>query len=195
MTAEYIFPKLHAFPPLYTKQPNTTVLTNQLDSWCNIILSYCEHYKITALSIRGEPLHSQDDSLDFSSLPPLFENNEINRTANDEFRLLVFKHLIHKLNKAEYIDTKMPEAGLLIYWRSLTDWANLLYSHVNSTGQLGSVLTIYELTKLEDSTLPLELRNLGEELLIKMVKEVLVKRGKAQLLMNENNEIGGVKIV
>ncbi|KAG7663051.1 uncharacterized protein J8A68_003433 [[Candida] subhashii] len=193
-TPEFEFPKIHAFPPLYTKQPNSTILSQQLESWCNIILQYCEYYKITTLTIEGLPKHSQL-LVDVTSLPRLFENKTISRQVNHDFKSLILSTLIHKNKKAEYINPKKPELGIFIYWRSLVDWGDLLYSHIDDTGQLGTILTIYELTKSEDGGLPESLKNLDQEFLIKIVKGHLMKLGKAQILMDENNEIGGVKIV
>ena len=54
---------------------------------------------------------------------------------------------------------------------------------------------IYELTKSEETTVPQDLHNLDETFLVKIIKDYLIKQGKAQLLIDENNEIGGVKIV
>lgn len=189
------FPKIHSFPPLYTKQPNATIGTHQLDSWCQIILDYCEHYKVTSLTQQGGVRYSQlAESID--ELPSLFSNKEINRTVNDDFKSLIFNHLINKLKKAEYINIKQPELGIYVYWRSLTEWSQLLHDFIDKTGQLGTILTIYELTNGLDGTgLPESLNNIEEALLVKVIKEVLVKQGKAQLLINEDNEIGGVKIV
>jgi len=85
--------------------------------------------------------------------------------------------------------------GVYIYWRSLVDWGDLLYQYVDDTGQKGTVLTIYELTKSEETTVPQDLHNLDETFLVKIIKDYLIKQGKAQLLIDENNEIGGVKIV
>ncbi|KAK6201257.1 vacuolar protein sorting [Scheffersomyces amazonensis] len=195
MTTEFVFPKIHTFPPLYTEQPNSTILSNQLDSWCQIILQYCEFYKITSLNRNGTPKYSQIESLSIDSLPPIFENKSINRSTNDNFRNVIIHHLIYKLKKAQYIDPKKPELGIYVYWRSLVEWGQLLYDYVDSTGQLGTVLTLYELTKSDESGLPDSLKNLDEGLLIKIVKDYLIKQGKAQILMNEDNEIGGVKIV
>lgn len=191
------FPKIHAFPPLYTKQPNMTVLNNQLDSWCNIILSYCEYYKITTLTLTGSVIYSQYEDLDTNELPAIFANKEIDRSANDEFRLAIFRHLIQKLKKAEFITPKQPEQGVLIYWRSLVEWGNLIHDFVESSGQLGTILTVYELTKLEDSGLPEQLKNMDYTLLVRVLKNVLIKQGKAQILMSEDDpdKIGGVKIV
>lgn len=197
MSTPFEFPKIHSFPPLFTAQPNATILQNQLNSWCDIILSYCQHYKITSLNINGLILYSQIDNLEIDSLPSLFENKQINRSVNDEFKQTIFKHLIHKLNKAEYVDNKKPELGILIYWNSLIEWSQKIYDFVENSGQLGTILTIYELTKLEDSGLPNDLRNFDYNLLVKVLQKVLVRQGKAQIIMNDDgsNQIGGVKIV
>lgn len=186
---QFEFPKIYSFPPLYTKQPNLTVLTNQLDSWMNIILEYSQFYKINTVLLTGQVKHSQ---IDYKSANTVFENKTIDRSITDEFKLDIFKHMITK-KKASYINSKQKDQGIYIYYRSLTEWSDLLYSYIDSSGQLNSILTIYELTKSE-LLLP-DLRNLDESLLIKIIKEVLVKRGKAQILLDDNGEIGGVKIV
>lgn len=196
MTSEFTFPKIHSFPPLYTKQPNATILSTQLDSWSQIILQYCEYFRITSMTLNGTVKSSQLVDVGKSdSLPPLFVNNAINRSVSADFQSAIFSHLIHKVKKAEYINPKNPELGIYVYWRSITEWAQLLYDFVDKTGQLGTVLTLYELTKAEDSGLPESLRNLDEELLVKVLKDVLIKQGRAQLLMDDEGGIGGVKIV
>lgn len=191
------FPKIHSFPPLFTSQPNATILQNQLNSWCEIILAYCQHYSITSLSLDGTLLYCQHQELDIDSIPPLFENKQINRVVSGEFKQTIFKHLIHKLNKAEYINSKKPELGLLIYYRSLVEWGKVLHDYVENSGQLDTILTVYELTKLEDSGLPQELKNLDYNLLEKILKNVLMKQGSAQIIMNDDgsDQIGAVKIV
>ena len=194
--SQFAFPKIHSFPPLYTKQPNTTVLNNQLESWCDIIFNYCQFYRITSLSPSGEPLHSQIENLNFEQLPPLFENKAIERSVAPEFMSTIFQYLIHNKKRAEYIDPKRPELGVLVYWRTLTEWATKIYDYVNSSGQLGTILTIFELTNLEESAFPEELRNIEYNVLVRAIENVLMKQGKAQILMSEDGtQIGGVKIV
>lgn len=187
------FPKIHSFPPLYTKQPNVTVLNNQLESWMNIILSYCQYYQITSLLLNGQIKYCQDESVDVSKLPELFNNKSINRSINDEFKLEILQYMIKK-NKAGFINPKQKDLGIFIYYKSLNEWSDLLYSYIDSTGQLNTILTIYELTKSE-MNLPKDLYNLDELLLVKIIKDVLMKSGKAQIIMDDNGEIGGVKIV
>ncbi|KAI3403565.2 hypothetical protein KGF56_003610 [Candida oxycetoniae] len=210
---QFEFPKIHSFPPFYTKQPNQTIQQQQLESWANIILQYCEFYKITSLTSEGLPKHSQTSK---TSLPSLFQNKSINRHVNADFRSTILAHLIHT-KQAEYINHKKPELGMFIYWRSIVDWGNILYDYISNTGQKGTVFTLYELTRQgrgennnddddddaaaayldtdNESLLPEELQNMDELLLIKVIQEHLMKQGKAQILMNEHNQIGGVKIV
>jgi ESCRT-II complex subunit VPS25 len=190
---QFEFPKIHSFPPLYTKQPNVTVLNNQLESWMNIILSYCQYYQITSLLLNGQIKYCQDESVDVSKLPELFNNKSINRSINDDFKLEILQYMIKK-NKAGFINPKQKNLGIFIYYKSLNEWSDLLYSYIDSTGQLNTILTIYELTKSE-MNLPKDLYNLDELLLVKIIKDVLMKSGKAQIIMDDNGEIGGVKIV
>lgn len=191
------FPKIHSFPPLYTKQPNETILHNQLDAWCSIILSYCQYYKITSITLTGTINYTQIDLLNPQELPPIFENKNINRLVSDEFKLDILRHLVHRMKKGQYVNAKQPELGIFIFWRSLVDWATLIHDFVENSGQLGTILTVYELTKLEDSGLPPELKNMDYNLLVNVIKNVLIKQGKAQILMSEDGsgQIGGVKIV
>ncbi|CAK7894045.1 vacuolar protein-sorting-associated protein 25 [[Candida] anglica] len=194
MSVEFVFPKIHSFPPLYTKQPNATVLNNQLDTWCEILLDYCEHYKISSISNSGKILYSQYDSIE--NIPPIFDNKDINRVVNDEFKSTIFRHLIQKLKRAEYKNPKSPDSGIILYWKSISEWCSVLYGYVERSGQLGSILTVYELTQSSDSGLPDELKNIEYDLLVRVLK-YLVKQGKAQILMADDgtDQIGGVKIV
>ncbi|KAL6682527.1 hypothetical protein ACI3L0_002388 [Candidozyma auris] len=187
------FPKLHSFPPFFTKQSNSTILEHQLEAWSSLILSYCEHYHIYSLSATGSVLSAQGKDEEF---PPLFENKLVNRSSSDTFRREILSHMIHKNHRAMYIDQKKSDAGVLILWRTLPEWAKLLRDYVDSTGQLGTILTVYELTQSEDSTTSEEFRNIDYNLFVNIL-QLLMKQGKAQILMTEDNsgQIEGVKIV
>ncbi|GEQ68040.1 hypothetical protein JCM33374_g1706 [Metschnikowia sp. JCM 33374] len=187
------FPKIHSFPPFYTKQSNATILENQLNEWCAVILQYCQYHKIYVLSPQGVVLSRQDDELPLESV---FENKEIDRRVSPEFCRDILNHLIHKVKRGSYINNKKQDAGILVLWRTLEEWAELLHDHIENTGQLGTILTVYELTKSEDSVIHAELRNIDNNLFVKIL-DVLMKQGKAQILKSEENpaEIGGVKIV
>lgn len=181
------FPKIHSFPPFYTKQRNATILENQLDSWGNLILQYCEFYRIYTLLPEGAILSGKSDC------PPLFDEPSIDRSVPHEFRREIFSHMIHKMGRAQPVDKKRRDAGVYILWRLLAEWAKLLYSHVDATGQLGTIMTVYELTK-SDESLNEEFLGIDAGLFARIL-EVLRKQGKAQILTESDGLIGGVKIV
>lgn len=184
------FPKIHSFPPFYTKQRNATILENQLDAWGALVLDYCEHYRIFSVLENGSVLAQQESH----DMPDLFENKAIERAVLDDFKKDILAHLVTKLARAAYVDPKKRDAGVLLYWRTPAEWAALLREHVDSTGQLGTILTVYELTKLEEAA-P-QFRNMDYQLLVRAI-EVLMKQGRAQVLKAEDGsgQIGGVKIV
>lgn len=193
MAEPFIFPKIHSFPPLYTKQPNLTVQEKQLESWSDLILNYCQHYRVTSLSQAGLPLTSQNSQLKLDQLPSIFENKSIDRQVNDEFKNIIFKYLVNKLHKAEYINVKKKDEGIFVWWKPLLEWASCLYNHMNDTGQTGTVFTIFELTSSNELGLPESLRNIDSSVMIRILRS-MVKQGRTQLIM-EDGEIGGVKFI
>lgn len=81
----------------------------------------------------------------------------------------------------------MGEYGLINYQGSL------LTLQVESTGQSGGVLTMYEIANGELSASQ-EFHGIHPVILEKALN-VLVKRSRAQLLKDQDNRIAGVKIV
>lgn len=193
MSSTFEFPKLHSFPPFFTKQSNATILEHQLEAWSSLILSYCEYYRIYTLLATGTVLSSQNKNTEF---PPIFENKKIERACLDSFKNDIFNYIIHKAARASYVDPKKLDAGVLIHWRTLPEWAKLLRDYVDGTGQLGTILTVYELTQLEDSTTSEDFKNIDYNLFVRIL-QVLMKQGKAQIIMAEDysGQIEGVKIV
>ncbi|KAK3292734.1 ESCRT-II complex subunit [Chaetomium fimeti] len=72
-----------------------------------------------------------------------------------------------------------------IYWRTPEEWGSLVEGWVESTGQRGSVLTVYELVE-GDGTRGSEFHGMDQELLRKALN-VLVKQGKAQVFGQEDS--------
>lgn len=73
-----------------------------------------------------------------------------------------------------------PDADVWLYWRSPEEWAALLASWVEATGQRSTVLTLYELLEGDAAQgqpfwgMPVEVA--------RTAVAVLVRRGKAQTL-------------
>lgn len=207
---KYEFPRIYDFPPFFTIQPNSNTYQSQLEQWKDIILTYCKMNKISALSMSGKPLDSEDDeSEEFMSLDDdlegvvpmnrnnknedfsIFRNDKIKRYASNEFILKIYEYLIEE-NVGEWIDSKKKQnSGIFILWNSIDEWAQILYDWIDNTGQQGKILTIYEIRK-GDLSLNQEFYNINYQLLIRII-ERLVKQGKASLMKDEDNSIVGVK--
>jgi len=95
-----------------------------------------------------------------------------------------------KEGRAEWVSGGKGEGGeFWVWWRNVEEWAGLIAEWVDETAQKNTVLTLYELTESE-ATLSQEFHGMDPELLQKALS-VLVKRGKAQVFGQEDQQ--GVK--
>lgn len=85
--------------------------------------------------------------------------------------------------------SRSSSASCWVFWRTLAEWADMIYGWVDETGQKGSVLTVYELREGE-AVGAKEWVGMEEEMLRKVLG-VLVKKGRAQVFGVE--EEAGVK--
>ncbi|GMF98714.1 hypothetical protein BVG19_g5218 [[Candida] boidinii] len=224
-TKKFEFPSIYNFPPFFTKQPNLQTWESQLSHWIRLILKYCEFYKIYAINLDGTPKDAtstnlNDDDDDVDDLEgyqagsgsagggngedadedelkiknnSIFNNTKISRSLKTDMIREVLIELV-KLNKGEWINDKDFKSGLYIYWKTPEEWSDIILEFIENTGQQNSILTIYELRKSE-LVKDKEFYNINEQILIKSLY-ILVKKGRAQILKDEeNNSIAGVKIV
>ncbi|KAK4560594.1 hypothetical protein LTR86_005791 [Recurvomyces mirabilis] len=175
------FPTYTTFPPFYTLQPNLQTRARQLELWSTLLTTYCAYHHLFRLTL--------------STLPAdLFSNPTIHRSLKPSDIRLVLDHL-SKPESGPRVEWLAPSSKgetsstCLVYWKSLSEWADLIYGWVDETGQKGAVLTIYELREGE---------GVGgrewvgmDEVFLRKVLGVLVKRGKAQVFGLE--ESAGVK--
>ncbi|KAJ5393618.1 uncharacterized protein N7487_011259 [Penicillium crustosum] len=82
-----------------------------------------------------------------------------------------------------------PKTVAWIWWRRPEEWADILVEWVESTGQRGSVLTVYELIQGEGA-MSQEFHGMDTDVMLRSLN-VLVKRGRAQIFGGEGQE--GVK--
>lgn len=173
------FPREYAFPAFFTRQTNLTTHHAQLTKWSDLVLAYARHHRIFRLS-----LSSAADS-------DLFHNRKLDRRLNppDIRELLDF---MHKDGRAEYLSGGSgpgPGDVVFIHWRKPEEWARLIESYVEDTGQKGGVLTLYELAEGE-GTRSTEIHDIDSDVLLKALN-ILVKKGKAQIFGQDNSQ--GVK--
>lgn len=75
-----------------------------------------------------------------------------------------------------------------VYWKSIDEWGDAIWDWVDSTGQKGGVLTVYELVEGEEVS-GREWEGMEEDFL-KRVLQGLVKRGKAALFSAGEGGLG-----
>jgi ESCRT-II complex subunit VPS25 len=174
----FSFPTYTTFPPFYTLQPNLTTRTRQLSLWSHLILSYAAHNRLFRLSLSSPP-------------PDLFANPSIHRGLSEP-DIRVVLDTMAQTSRVEWIPAGSKSersASCWVYWRTLAEWADLIYGWVDETGQKGSVLTVYELREGE-AVGSKEWVGMEEDML-KKVLGVLVKKGRAQIFGQD--EGAGVK--
>ncbi|KAK4105155.1 ESCRT-II complex, vps25 subunit [Parathielavia hyrcaniae] len=209
----FSFPPEYSFPPFFTRQTNLTTHHAQLTKWSSLVLSYCRHHRIFKLSLSGNPITTTNPTTTSTSsserdTTELFFNRTINRRLSlPDIREVI--DFLRRDNRAEYVTTTTTSTStaaggadggtaggaaaggggggdiVWIYWRTPEEWAALVESWVDGTGQRGSVLTVYELVE-GDGTVGAEFHGLDQELLLKALN-VLVKRGKAQVFGQEDS--------
>ncbi|TVY54256.1 Vacuolar protein-sorting-associated protein 25 [Lachnellula cervina] len=173
----FTYPREHSFPPFYTRQPTLQTHHAQLQKWSSLILAYCRHNRLFKLSLI--------DSLD----SPLFYNQRIRKRLgiSDVKEVVEF---MRREGRAEWVGKGGENsAECWIWWRTPEEWASGIYEWIDETAQKNTVLTLYELTESE-ATLSQEFHGMDPDLL-QRVMNILVKRGKAQVFGQEDQQ--GVK--
>ncbi|GAB7338998.1 hypothetical protein MBLNU457_5666t1 [Dothideomycetes sp. NU457] len=181
----YQFPSHYSFPPFFTLQPNLGTLARQLALWSSLIQSYCAHNHLFKLSLSS------------AVNSPLFHNSGINRRLDvlSIRRVLDYMMSAEGDRRAEWVPTGKKsnpnenKSSAWIYWRRPEEWADAIHGWVDSTGQKGSVLTVYELRE-SDAVQSQEWIGMDEDMFRRCL-DVLVKRGKAQVFGTD--EEAGVK--
>lgn len=136
--ATYEYPKIHKYPPFFTKQPNYEVWRKQVDLWHDLILSYSQAHGIFEISLS-----------EAGSFPP-FSNPCIQRKLKGEVIQELLEALV-KANSGEWVTRGDGKRICLIYWKSPSEWAHSIYAWAERHGLVGGICTVYELLSGEDA--------------------------------------------
>ncbi|KAK0095022.1 hypothetical protein PV326_009417 [Microctonus aethiopoides] len=171
---EIEWPWQYSFPPFFTLQPHTETQEKQISAWASLVLEYYKTTKQAVLDIRE--IHSF----------PLFNNTAIKRKLPAEVVSIVLDNLTKSGNACPLDKTKQR---WLIYWHTLDEWGDIIYTWAQNNGFIGSVCTLFELTQ-GDNTIDEEFHCIDNEVLVRALKK-LESQGKAELIMFDDNQ--GVK--
>ncbi|KAJ5089510.1 ESCRT-II complex component (Vps25), partial [Penicillium argentinense] len=187
--APFVFPPTYNFPPFFTPQPNSSTRLSQLQKWSSLIQAWCRHHRQFRLYLI--------DAIE----SPLFHNASLRKRLDLAEARAVLDWMAKSEEeggggrRAEWLDASAtggnaaPKSVAYIWWRRPEEWADVLVDWVESTGQRGAVLTVYELVQGE-ATVSQEFHGMDTDVMMKTLN-VLVKRGKTQIFGSEGEE--GVK--
>lgn len=171
------WPWQYEFPPFFTLQKTLITREKQLEAWSQLVIDYCEFYKIYTINIA-----------DISN-SELFVNSVLNRKLPADGIRAVFEFLEHKRH-IDWLDKYKNRCH--IYWRRPEEWATLIYGWAVSNGLLNTPCTLYEITQGDDVTQE-SFYGLDKDVLLKALR-ILVDQRRAQLL-NIGTEAEGVKFL
>ncbi|KAF6202515.1 hypothetical protein GE061_002911 [Apolygus lucorum] len=162
MTTFEDWPWQYSFPPFFTVQPNLQTRKIQLAAWCDLVLKYHKANNLYVLDIRE------------AQGSPLFHNVDISRKLSIEGISEVMNEM-HRRHNAEPLDKTKNRWHVL--WHTLDEWAAILYSWADDTGQLGGVCTFYEIANTSGK----EFSGIDQDVLLKALRK-LEQRKKAEII-------------
>ncbi|CAJ1364104.1 unnamed protein product [Effrenium voratum] len=163
------FPGFYQLPPFFTLQPNAAVRTKQLELWKQLASEYCKAKRIFVLGLDHE----------------LFRNAELQRQLPSEARRAVAEHLVAS-GAAQWAGEK--EDRLLVLWRSVSAWADLIFQWATENGLIGSVETVQSLMDGEAAE-GQEFYGAPRELIMAALQE-LSRRGRATIFRGSSGSEG-----
>ena len=172
------FPPIYQFPPFFTLQPVMETQRKQCDLWCELILGFMKHHKLTEIKLP-DALNS-----------PLFYNKSINcRLPPDAVEKFLEKMV--SSSKAVWKDENHTVCKVL--WRTAKQWADIIHKWATDNAMTGTVLTFYELREGDDTTN--EPFHMMDQDLMKDAIKALQKAKKAQLIDSPTFDECGVKFL
>ncbi|ORZ34404.1 ESCRT-II complex subunit-domain-containing protein [Catenaria anguillulae PL171] len=165
-------PPIYSFPPFFTLQPHLPSRDRQMAAWTDLIRAYCAHHKLYRLDLNVSL------SLD------LFANAGINRSVSREMAAAIFRECV-KSGLAEWSATgskggASDKSAVLVLWKSVAEWGNVLCEWAKRNGFTGSVVTGYEM-RFGEYVTDEEFAEMDEQLFIRVVKD-LTKQGKVSMI-------------
>jgi len=178
MAAAFEWPWQYNFPPFFTVQPTADTREKQVEAWGELITAYCKHNTIEVLNLAE------------ASSTELFNNKKISRSLNQQAVVDTVSALAEKRpDNFMFLDGNKDRC--LVMWRSPQEWGSIIYNWVDSTGQNGSIMTLYEL-RCGDLAAGQEFEGIGVESLRRAL-EALEGQSKAKMFEGDDDDAQGVK--
>ncbi|KAG9013261.1 hypothetical protein FRB93_000784 [Tulasnella sp. JGI-2019a] len=173
----FVLPSFHSMPAFFTMQKYPDVLSSSTRQWITLILAYARHQRLWTLRVEDANVKEGGDWSE------IFWNPRVRR----QMRTTHLDYLISTMvaeGSAIYEPPKQTQS-VIVCWKKVDEWAETLFDWVESTGQLNTILTHYE---IQEPPVASPLSDIPLTLLTRAI-QVLVKTGRAQQI--EGTEGGG----
>lgn len=190
-------PSVYSFPPLYTRQPNSLIRRQQINTWIDLILQYCKSNNSWSMSAEGKLIVDKgnteiNSSTGLNNEKSFFLNEEIQRAASEAFIDEIWLQMFQE-GKALKSERGQSSSTYYILWKSLDLWASLILQWFESSVKLNQVVTLYELSQ-GDESIGWEFHGMPEPLLAQCINP-LCDRNRATILKDEFDRPVGLKVI
>ena len=151
-------------PPFFTLQVIEKTRQTQFEMWIDLIAVWLKQEKKTVIYVNK----------DSGSFP--FSNKKINRALKVQDIRTVLDHMA-SLKYGSWNDDEKTIFG--VSWKSMDEWANMIYQWAVDEGQIGKILTFFDIHS-GDATKMTEFHGLDSGLILKIL-DVLEDQGKCQV--------------
>ncbi len=175
---DFKFPPCYSYPPFWTLQTNEKTRSKQFELWSNLICAYMKETGGSEFEV------SSSDEL------PLFNNKKIDRVLQ-KMALVEILNYMEQKGTAEWVNPTKTRVRIL--WRSVQEWANIMYQWASENGQCGTMFTLYEL-RCDDMYLSEPFHGMDAEVM-KRACQLLANNGKAKFTERSSLDECGVKFL
>ncbi|CCE63144.1 hypothetical protein TPHA_0E00480 [Tetrapisispora phaffii CBS 4417] len=198
MSAFDELPKVYYFPPLYTRQVNSLIRRQQIDTWIDLILQYAKSMNCWMMTSEGNLIQTKIDELTGSDSnaiekKSLFVNETIQRSIPHTFVEEIWTHMVENGKAIRTEHDIESNSVYYIMWKGVDLWSSVILQWFETAVKLNQVVTLYELSQ-GDETIGWDFHGMPEPLLAKCIKS-LCDRQRATIMKDEYGKPVGVKVI
>ncbi|KAI6149570.1 ESCRT-II complex vps25 subunit [Pisolithus tinctorius] len=176
----FLLPSIHAAHAFFTEQPNPITQNTFVNNWIQLILSYARHRRLFVIRVEDAEVAGGD-------WDEVLRNERINRRVIPSYLTSLISAMVSR--DLAYYEPPKQTRSVVLLWRLPEEWADVLHSWGTATGQINTILTMYEIT---DPPVPSPLSGIPLSLLRRAIT-VLTRSGRAQLIEVADGE--GVRLL
>ncbi|QRV74071.1 vacuolar protein-sorting-associated protein 25 [Ceratobasidium sp. AG-Ba] len=165
----FTLPSIHSYHALFVHQPNPTTEASSFAVWSQLITSYARFRNLFTL-------RAEDAGIKDGLWAEILINPRINRGLTEKHLETILAKLV--ANKMAEFEPSNQTRSVIVYWRRPEEWAEALHDWANQTGQLNTILTLYE---IQNPDVPSAFTDIPLPLLRRAI-DILMRTSRAQYI-------------